>query len=109
MLALAVSTSYERVSATKTFNPDHMIVLKADKAEPALIIIKTGETVGFVPQDGIAHHIKSTASSPTIFDSGELSPKDKYQIKFELAGNYDLFDVLHPKIQVKVVVYDPSK
>ena len=105
LAALAVGVGYDRIiSARRPAVVPHFVALLGDHAQPSLLTIKTGESVRFIAQDGIEHRMTDGS-----VDSGTVKPGDDFQVQFKNAGNSTFKDVLHPKITVEVVVYDPKK
>lgn len=69
--------------------------------------IKVGGTVTWINKDSSAH----TATSGTItkgpdgkFDTGLLQSGEKFSQKFDKAGKYEYFDIIHPWMKGKVTV-----
>ena len=74
---------------------------------PSEIKVAKGGTVTWVNKDSAVH----TATSGTIqsgpdgkFDSGPVATGAKFSQKFDTAGTYEYFDMVHPWMKGKVIV-----
>ena len=74
---------------------------------PFEIKISKGGSVTWTNKDTAAH----TATSGNIkngpdgkFDTGLLQPGEKFSQKFDKAGTYEYFDIVHPWMKGKVIV-----
>lgn len=104
LAALAIGLNYEHLKGQQPSGVVHQIALLGDHAQPNLLTIKTGDSVEFIAQDGVDHRL-----SDGKVDSGVVKPADRYRVQLKHAGNTTFRDLLHPKIQAEVVVYDPGK
>ncbi len=106
LLALAAGMTYDQARDKAPLGVAHEVSLLGDHADPDQLIIKTGESVQFSSSDNVDHNLAEDADG---FQSGLFKPDQGYRWQFKQAGSYDVYDRLHPKIKIKIVVYDPSK
>ena len=81
-----------------------VISQKGREFEPREIMIKRGETLKFINDDGdLLHHayLKSEAFS---FDSGDQTPGSKFEVVFTVTGQFTVRCAIHPKMKLVVVV-----
>lgn len=110
LMALAAGISYNRARTNSTPSTAvHVVSLLGDHASPDLLTIKIGESVQFVSADQVTHNLSESFNSASPTTLGAFQPSEGYLIKLNQAGSYDFTDLLHPKINLKVVVYDPAK
>lgn len=82
----------------------HVISQKNREFKPGDIVIQRGETLQFVNDDGdLLHHIYSN-SSAFKFDSGDQQPGSKYDVTFNVVGDYTVLCAIHPKMKLQVHV-----
>lgn len=75
--------------------------------DPAILVIKSGDTVNWINDDFAAHTITSgdPSSGPNgVFDSSMLMAKNKYEQTFNQKGTFDYFCMLHPWKTGKIIV-----
>ncbi len=109
-VALAVTLAYRQMPKTPAVETVHPVSLLSDHADPAELIIRTGETVRFDNNDGIDHSIQEKADDAGASDATwSVPPGGNARLEFKNAGTFNYFDKLHPAIVLKVIVYDPSK
>jgi plastocyanin len=70
---------------------------------PAIVTVTTGTTVRWVNMDNVDHTVTSNGG---IFDSGNLSPSNNFEVLFDTAGTYPYFCTLHPAMTGQIVVVD---
>jgi len=70
---------------------------------PAMIAVKTGETVRIANDDDIVHHVYVNAEAIS-FDSGHQSKGETVAIRFTRAGTYEVRCAIHPKMKLFVTV-----
>ena len=73
---------------------------------PSVVQIKTGGTVTWKNVDTAAHTVTSgkDAVSDGIFDSGMIMAGSSFNHKFDKAGTYDYYCMVHPWMKAKVTV-----
>ncbi len=74
--------------------------------QPGSLVIRRGEVVEIVNDDGdLLHH--AYVDSPTFsFDSGDQEPGGKTQIVFTAPGSFSVLCGIHPKMKLAVRVED---
>ncbi|NEU14120.1 hypothetical protein G3T14_18580 [Methylobacterium sp. BTF04] len=74
--------------------------------QPGSLVIRRGETVEIVNDDGdLLHHAYVDAPGFT-FDSGDQEPGEKTQILFSVPGTFAVLCGIHPKMKLAVRVED---
>lgn len=74
--------------------------------QPGSIVIRRGETVEIINDDGdLLHHAYVDAPGFT-FDSGDQDPGEKTQIVFSVPGTFLVLCGIHPKMKLAVRVED---
>jgi plastocyanin len=81
-----------------------MISQKGREFHPGEITIKRGDTVQIVNDDADLIHHAYIDSPKFAFDSGDQEPGSKTDIKFPLAGDFDVLCAIHPKMRLVVHV-----
>ena len=83
---LQVADDAEQVFETKTF------------------IIKRGETLKFVNDDGELLHHAYLSAETFDFDTGDQQPGSQFDVVFSVAGDYTVLCGIHPKMKLLVRV-----
>lgn len=82
----------------------HVILQKGREFQPGQILIKRGETIEFVNDDGdLLHHVYLKADKFS-FDSGDQEPGAKLNVVFPQVGNFTVLCAIHPKMKLVVQV-----
>ncbi len=96
---------------------NHVVELKANKADPSVIAVTQGDYVQFNSKDGKKHNIaqgKPDGAQSHGGDhtephdgkgSGTFGADEGYRVQFEKTGTYEFHDRLNPKLAVTVIVY----
>ncbi|RXH41706.1 hypothetical protein XH94_06815 [Bradyrhizobium zhanjiangense] len=71
---------------------------------PREIIIKRGETLRFVNDDGELLHHAYLSAETFEFDSGDQKPGSQFDVVFSVAGDYTVLCGIHPKMKLGVHV-----
>ena len=71
---------------------------------PREIIIKRGETLRFVNDDGELLHHAYLSSETFEFDTGDQQPGSQFDVVFSVAGDYTVLCGIHPKMKLGVHV-----
>lgn len=108
-VAAAVGIVYSRTRKAPVVETVHPVTLLQNHADPAELIIRTGETVRFDNGDGIDHSMYDKANSDPAATTWSVPSGGSNHVTFPQAGTFEYGDKLHPAITVKVVVYDPKK
>lgn len=74
--------------------------------QPGSLVIRRGEVVEIINDDGdLLHH--AYVDSPTFtFDSGDQEPGGRTQIAFTAPGSFSVLCGIHPKMKLAVRVED---
>jgi plastocyanin len=72
--------------------------------QPGEIIIKRGETVQILNDDGDLVHHAYIESDKMNFDSGDQKPGSRTDIMFSLPGDFTVLCAIHPKMKLIVHV-----
>jgi len=72
--------------------------------EPAEMTVKEGTTVTWQNDDNVVHSV--TSKSEGAFDSSLITSGQKWQHRFENAGTYDYYCIVHPWMQGKIVAVE---
>ena len=84
-------------------NP-YMISQRDREFRPREIIIKRGETLRFVNDDGELLHHAYLSSDTFNFDSGDQQPGSQFDVVFSVPGDYTVLCGIHPKMKLGVHV-----
>ncbi|WP_027515644.1 methylamine utilization protein [Bradyrhizobium sp. WSM1417] len=84
-------------------NP-YVISQKDREFRPKEIIIKRGETLRFINDDGELLHHAYLSSDTFEFDSGDQQPGSQFDVLFSVAGDYAVLCGIHPKMKLGVHV-----
>jgi plastocyanin len=71
---------------------------------PKEIMIKRGEALRFINDDGELLHHAYLSSDSFTFDSGDQQPGSKFDVVFPVAGDYMVLCGIHPKMKLAVHV-----
>jgi plastocyanin len=84
-------------------NP-YPISQKDQEFRPREIVIKSGEALRFINDDGELLHHAYLMSDSFSFDSGDQQPGSKFDVVFSVAGDYTVLCGIHPKMKLAVHV-----
>lgn len=84
--------------------PPYAISQKGRQFHPGEIIIKRGETLEIVNDDGDLLHHAYVDSPKFSFDSGDQQPGSRTDITFPTAGDFEVLCAIHPKMRLVVHV-----
>jgi len=82
----------------------YTILQKDREFRPREIIIKRGETLRFVNDDGELLHHAYLSSDSFDFDTGDQQPGSQFDVIFSVAGDYTVLCGIHPKMKLGVHV-----
>lgn len=100
ILTVGVGVAWAAAAAT----PQHYVSQKDQIFSPGEIVIKRGETVQIVNDDGDLQHHLYVDSKEFEFDSGDQEPGAKVDITFPKVGTYNVLCGIHPKMKLVVQV-----
>lgn len=72
--------------------------------QPNKIVIQRGETVRIVNDDADLLHHAYIKSDKFNFDSNDMAPGSKVDIKFSVPGEFNVLCGIHPKMKLSVQV-----
>jgi|SRR5215471_1957907 len=72
--------------------------------QPGELVIRRGETVQIVNDDGDLLHHAYVDSERFSFDSGDQEPGSKTDVTFPVAGTFSVLCGIHPKMKLTVHV-----
>ncbi|MDT7953374.1 MAG: cupredoxin domain-containing protein [Acetobacteraceae bacterium] len=84
--------------------PEHFVSQKDQVFTPGKLVIKRGETVEIVNDDGDLLHHLYIDTKQLQFDSGDQEPGAKVAITFPAAGSFDVLCGIHPKMKLVIDV-----
>ncbi|HZB95916.1 MAG TPA: hypothetical protein VE268_08140 [Herpetosiphonaceae bacterium] len=71
---------------------------------PGALIIRAGDRVTIVNDDGDLHHHAYVSSPNFKFDSGDQAPGSRTDIVFSTVGQFTVLCGIHPKMRLVVTV-----
>jgi plastocyanin len=77
---------------------------KDQEFRPREIVIKRGEALRFINDDGELLHHAYLSSDNFSFDSGDQQPGSKFDVIFPVVGDYTVLCGIHPKMKLAVHV-----
>lgn len=89
------------------------VSLLKDKAEPDIILVKTGQYVQFNARDGKEHNMAQGSGNATGDDhthqatgveSGIFKKDEAYKVQFNKVGIYAFHDHYNPNLYIRVIV-----
>ena len=98
--SLAGAQKHPTAKAQK--HPTKTVLIQGFSFKPAHITIQRGTKVRWINRDSTAH--TATANKKRSFDSGRLSPGQRYTHTFKRAGKQRYHCEIHPDIRASVVV-----
>ena len=102
LFAVSVAGAQKHPTAMAQKHPTRKVVIKNFSFKPAHITIKRGTKVRWINRDSTAH--TATANKKRSFDSGRLSPGQRYSHTFKRAGKQRYQCEIHPDMMGSVVV-----
>ena len=84
--------------------PPYPISQKGRQFHPGEIIIRHGETLQIVNDDGDLLHHAYIDSPKFAFDSGDQQPGSRTDITFPATGDFEVLCAIHPKMRLVVHV-----
>jgi plastocyanin len=71
---------------------------------PGALIVRVGDVVTIVNDDGDLHHHAYVSSPDFQFDSGDQAPNSRTDIVFTTPGHFNVLCGIHPKMRLVVTV-----
>lgn len=85
-------------------SPAKQVSQRGRDFQPNQISIQRGETVRIVNDDADLLHHAYVSSDKFSFDSSDIEPGGKVDIKFPVAGDFNVLCGIHPKMRLSVHV-----
>jgi plastocyanin len=82
----------------------NVVSQKGRQFTPGEMTIKKGDTILIVNDDADLRHHAYVESDQFKFDSGDQEPGSKTNVKFPVAGTFDVLCAIHPKMKLTVHV-----
>ena len=102
LLVVSVAGAHKQPTAKAQKHPTKTVLIQNFSFKPAHITIKRGTKVRWINKDSTAH--TATANKKRSFDSGRLSPGQRYSHTFKRAGKQRYHCEIHPDMMGSVVV-----
>ena len=102
LLVVSASGAHKHPTAKAQKHPTRKVLIQNFRFKPAHITIKRGMKVRWINRDSTTH--TATANKKRSFDSGRLSPGQRYTHTFKSAGKKPYFCEPHPHMQGSVTV-----
>ncbi len=103
LLTALIVTCAIILPASFAFAEEYTVSQKKRRFDPKQLNVKPGDTLLFVNDDRYAHNL-FTDSPGFEFDVRKQMPGDKYQLKIEKRGTFEIRCVIHPRMIMTVVV-----
>jgi plastocyanin len=103
MILLALLSFVGGVSLAASSAP-YQVSQRGRDFQPNQISIKRGETVRIVNDDADLLHHAYVSSDKFNFDSNDIEPGGKVDVKFPVAGDFNVLCGIHPKMKLTVHV-----
>ena len=102
LFVVSASGAHKQRTAKAQKKPTRTVLIQNFRFKPAHITIKRGTKVRWINKDSTAH--TATANNGRSFDSGRLSPGQRYTHTLNSAGKKRYFCKIHPHMRGRVVV-----
>ena len=102
LLAVSVAGAHKHPTAMAQKHPTRKVVIKNFSFNPANITIKRGTKVRWINRDSTTH--TATANKKRSFDSGRLSPGQRYTHTFKSAGKKPYHCEIHTDMKGTITV-----
>jgi plastocyanin len=102
LLIVSVAGAHKHPTAKAQKHPTRTVSIQNFSFKPAHITIKRGTKVRWINKDSTAHTV--TANNGRSFDSGRLSPGQRYTHTFKSVGKKPYHCEIHPDMRASVVV-----
>src|SRR5689334_15655988 len=104
MALLAVLTFVGGISWAASNSPATQVSQRGRDFQPNQISIQRGEMVRIINDDADLLHHAYISSEKFSFDSSDIEPGGKVDIKFPVAGDFNVLCGIHPKMKLSVHV-----
>src|SRR5262245_29708788 len=82
----------------------YVISQKNREFQPGKVVIKRGEILRIINDDGELLHHAYLTNDKFSFDSGDQQPGSKFDIVFPVTGTFTVLCAIHPKMKLVVDV-----
>lgn len=98
----------EENGSTNTNTDPNAITIQGNAFQPASLTVKKGTTVTWTNKDSYAHTVTSGISpNPNgTFNGNNVSSNQTFSFKFDNAGSFDYFCMIHTQMKAKIIVQD---
>jgi len=95
-------------SSPNTATDPNAITIQGNAFQPASLTVVKGTTVTWTNKDSYAHTVTSGISpNPNgTFNSNNVSANQTFSFKFDNAGSFDYFCMIHTQMKAKIIVED---
>ena len=105
ILSLAIGAGVSMLGAwTGYAQSQNLVSQKGRLFQPAEMTVKTGDAILIVNDDADLRHHAYVDTDAFKFDSGDQEPGSRTNIKFPVAGTFDVLCAIHPKMKLIVHV-----
>lgn len=101
LMAIAMAFGYASASYAVSA---YVVSQKGRQFTPKEIVMKRGEFITIINDDGDLRHHAYIAADSFTFDSGDQEPGSKAEVKFPVAGTFEVLCAIHPKMKLIVKV-----
>ena len=102
LFAVSVAGAHKHPTAMAQKHPTRTVSIQNFSFKPAKVTVKRGTKVRWINKDSTTH--TATANNGRSFDSGRLSPGQRYTHTFTIAGKKPYHCKIHPHMRASVVV-----
>ena len=103
-LSLAVALLGTGAALAALAGPLPRVSQKGRAFQPGFVLLKRGDTIEVVNDDGDLLHHAYVDAPGFSFDSGDQEPGGRAQITFPVAGTFQVLCGIHPKMKLAVRV-----
>jgi plastocyanin len=104
LILLAVLAFVAGVTWATAQTVPYLVSQRGRDFQPNMIVVKRGETVRIVNDDADLLHHAYIKSDKFNFDSADMAPGSKVDIKFTVPGEFNVLCGIHPKMKLTVQV-----
>ena len=102
LFVVSASGAHKHPTARAQKHPTRTVLIQDFRFKPAHITIKRGTRVRWINKDSTTH--TASANNKRSFDSGRLSPGQRYTHTFKSAGKKPYHCEIHPHMKGRITV-----
>jgi plastocyanin len=102
--AMALLTAVSGMGWAASSAPHFVVSQLGQNFQPKEISIRRDDTLQIVNDDADLLHHAYISSDRFSFDAGDMEPGSKVDIKFPVAGEFNVLCGIHPKMRLRVRV-----